>query len=100
MDRPYGFLGTWQTVDTAMDIVEAERPLDGPPPQLVGRSGSLLLSVKAAAAQLGVPPGEMYQLVNSGEIAHVLIGTRRYVSRDQLTAFVDAHSHTGYPPRR
>jgi restriction system protein len=59
LDRPYGFLGTWQTVDTAMDIVEAERPLDGPPPQLGGRSGSLLLSVKAAAAQLNVPPGKI-----------------------------------------
>jgi excisionase family DNA binding protein len=56
--------------------------------------------VKAAATHLGVPTSTMYQLINSGEIAHVLIGSRRYVSYDQLTAFIDAHSHTGYTPSR
>jgi len=56
--------------------------------------------VKAAAAQLGIPTGTMYQLINNGEIAHVLIGSKRYVSRTQLTAFIDAHSQTEYAPSR
>jgi excisionase family DNA binding protein len=93
LDRPYGFLGSWQTIDTDLDIIEAESPLSGPPPQLSDSNGSMLLSVKTAAAHLGVPTGTMYQLINSGEIAHVVIGSRRYVSRDQLAAFVDSHSH-------
>jgi excisionase family DNA binding protein len=83
-----------------MDIVEAESPIAGPPAQLTYRDGSLLLSVKAAATHLGVPTGTIYQLINSGEIDHVLIGHRRYITRNQLTAFIDAHSHTGYTPSR
>jgi hypothetical protein len=36
------------------------------------------------------------QLVNGGEISHVLIGSYHYVSRDQVTSFIEAHSHAGY----
>jgi excisionase family DNA binding protein len=100
LDGPYGFLGSWQTVDTDVDVVEAETPLAGTPPQLTDRNGSLLLSVKGAATHLGVPTGTVYQLINNGEIAHVLIGSRRYISRNQLTEFIGAHSHTGYMPSR
>jgi len=40
LDRPYGFLGAWQTIDTDLDIVEADNPLSGPPPQLTDRNGA------------------------------------------------------------
>jgi hypothetical protein len=55
---------------------------------------------QGAATPFGVPTGKVYQHINSGEIADVLIGSRRYISRDQLTAFIDGHSHTGYTPSR
>jgi hypothetical protein len=42
----------------------------------------------------------MYRLINGGEISRVLIGSRRYVSRDQLTSFIEAHSHAGYTASR
>lgn len=99
-DRPYGFLGSWETIDTDMDIVAAESPLSNPPSQLVDETGAVLMSVKEAAAHLGIRTAMLYQLINDGKIAHVLIGSRRYVSRDQLTAFIEAHSHTGYQRSR
>ncbi|WP_145981278.1 helix-turn-helix domain-containing protein [Pseudonocardia sp. HH130629-09] len=37
-----------------------------------------------------------YELINRGEIAHVMIGSRRYVSREQLNDFISANTHTGY----
>jgi hypothetical protein len=40
----------------------------------------------------------LYELINRGEIAHVMIGSRRYVSRDQISAFIEANTHTGYYP--
>ena len=33
-----------------------------------------------ASTHFGVPTGTMYQLINGGEISHVLSGSRRYVS--------------------
>jgi hypothetical protein len=44
LDRPYGFLGAWQTIDTDLDIAESENPLSGLPPQLTDQNGALLLS--------------------------------------------------------
>jgi hypothetical protein len=42
----------------------------------------------------------LYELINRGEIAHVLLRSRRYISRDQINAFIEANTHTGYEPRR
>jgi hypothetical protein len=54
IDRPYGFLGSWTTVGTDMDVVAIESPLDAVAPTQINHDGSLLLSVKAAAKHLGV----------------------------------------------
>jgi excisionase family DNA binding protein len=95
LDKPYGFFGRWETIDTELDIVAAENPLPGNPSQLPDSPASLLLTVKAAAAQLGVSTGSMYELINSGEIAHVSIGKRHYVTHDHLAEFISTHSRTG-----
>lgn len=94
LDRPYGFLGSWRTVNTDMEIVEAESPLEGSP-ATIGSAGSLLLTIKNAASHLGIPTSQMYGLVNSGEVAHVAIASRKYVSRDAVNGFIEAHSHVG-----
>jgi excisionase family DNA binding protein len=100
LERPYGFLGGWHTIGTDMDIVSIESVLDDRVPAQVSRDGSLLLSVKAASSHLGLTTSVLYELINRGEIAHVMIGSRRYVSRDQINAFIEANTHTGYQPRR
>lgn len=96
IDRPYGFLGGWTTVGTDMDVVAIESPLDGVTPAQIIRDGTFLLSVKAAAKYLGVSYSTLYDLINRGEISHVLIGTRRYVGREYLNAFIETNTHTGY----
>lgn len=94
LDRPYGFLGGWQTVDTDMDVVEAQSSLPGSP-QPIGNDGTALLSVKDAAAHLGIAYSRVYSLIGDGEIEHVAIGSRRYISRDGIKAFIEANSHRG-----
>jgi excisionase family DNA binding protein len=96
LERPYGFLGGWNTVGTDMDIVAAESVLGDGVPSQINQDGGFLLSVKAAAKHLGVSISVMYELLNRGEISHVMIGSRRYISRDQISAFIEANTHTGY----
>src|SRR6266487_2787294 len=72
LDQPYGFLGYWQTTATEAEIIAVE-PRDGVAPTLPG-GGPLLMSIKDAAAHLGIPYGRLYELANAGEIDHVRVG--------------------------
>jgi excisionase family DNA binding protein len=56
--------------------------------------GPLLLSVKDAAAHLGISRGLMYQLLNRGEIESVRIGQRRVVSREAMNRFIETNSRS------
>ena len=84
-----------------MDIVEAVSPMSGGdyPPQLNQRDGSYMLSLKAAGKYLGLSYSSLYQLVVTGEIEHVMVGSRRYITRDQIADFIAANSHKGYHSR-
>lgn len=73
LERPYGFLGAWQTTNTEIDVVEAKSPIGGAPPAL-SEEGPLLLSIKDAAKHLGVSHSQLYEMVNTGEIHHVANG--------------------------
>lgn len=64
-----------------------------------GEDGRVLLSIKQAAAHLGISYSALYQLVNTAEIHHVAIGSRKYISRDALSAFVESHTHLGWTAR-
>jgi excisionase family DNA binding protein len=94
VERPYGFMGRWQTVSTDIEVLAEESTL----PQAVGPigDGPLLLSVKDAAKHLGVTYNAMYDLINRGEIEHLRLGRRMYVSRDAMTHFIEVNSHRGY----
>jgi excisionase family DNA binding protein len=100
LDRPYGFLGGWKTTGTDMDIVSIDTVLDDRVPAQVSAEGSFLLSVRAASRHLGLSATMLYELINRGEIAYVTVRSRRYISRDQINAFIEANTHTGYQPRR
>jgi excisionase family DNA binding protein len=76
--------------------VAIESPLGDGVPAQINQDGSFLLSVKAAAKHLGISAGMLYELVNRGEIAHVMIGSRRYISRDQLSAFIESSTRIGH----
>lgn len=100
LDRPYSFLGGWRTVDTDLDVVEADRPLEKAPVPLA-EDGTLMMPAKRAAAYLGLAYSTFYQLVRAGEIDHLTIGRRLFISRDALTAFIEANTRRGtrQPPR-
>lgn len=99
LERPYGFLGGWTTIATDMDVVTAESPLGDSSSVQINTDDTFLLSIKAAAKYLGLSYNTLYELVNRGEISHVKIGSRRYVSRDQLNTFIEANTYTGYLQR-
>jgi excisionase family DNA binding protein len=100
LDRPYSFIGGWRTVDTDLDVAEAESPLSQAPGPLE-EGGAMLLPLKQAAAHLGLSYSSLWQLVRGGEIDHVEIGSRRYISREALAAFIGANTRRGttYPQR-
>src|SRR2546428_11201119 len=78
LDQPYGFFGRWETTATEAEIVAIE-PREGLTPTIPGE-GPLLMSIKDAAAHLGLPYGRLYELVNGGAINHVRVGRRTYIS--------------------
>jgi excisionase family DNA binding protein len=55
-------------------------------------AGDRLLDVEEAAEQLGVGRSKVYQLIGSGDLASIAIGTRRKVSRAAVDAYIAARS--------
>lgn len=94
-DRPYGYFGTWKTTGTDLDIVEAEQTTVIGPASL-SDSGPMLLSVKESGRALGIPTGSIYEMINQGDIEHVAIGSRKYISREALKDFIKRNTHQGY----
>jgi excisionase family DNA binding protein len=100
--RPYGFLGAWETVAQDLDLVAVESPLGGrplPDHLALKDEGGFMLSIKATARFLGVPEHSLRALVNDGEMKHVRVGKRIYITRDQINDFLQANTHAGYRGR-
>jgi excisionase family DNA binding protein len=94
LDKPYGLLGRWETASTEAEIV-AQEPSEGITPTIPGES-PLLMSIKDTATHLGIPAGRVYELVNTGEIDHVRVGRRTYISRAAVTKFIETNTRSGY----
>jgi excisionase family DNA binding protein len=94
-DRPYGYFGSWKTTGTEVDVIEAEQTTAIKPAPLAA-DGPLLLSLKDAGKALGLSYSTLYQMVNHGDIDHVLLGTRKYISREHLIEFIERNTHNGY----
>jgi excisionase family DNA binding protein len=69
-------------------------PIEGPRQQINQPDGGFLLTIRAAANYLGISRSHRLRHVERGEIALVAVG-RHYISRDQLTDFIDSHGQTG-----
>lgn len=94
-DRPYGYFGSWKTVSSEVDVVEAEQTTVIGPVNL-SNAGPLLLSVKDAAKALGISYSTLYQMMNQGDIEWVNIGSRKFIGRETLIDFIKTNSHKGY----
>ncbi len=95
LDRPYGFLGSWTTTNTDIDVEEIAGALQQSPTPL-DQDGKLLLSIKEAASHLGISYGTLYELINTAEIQHIAIGRRKLISREHLEAFIESHTRLGW----
>ena len=52
---------------------------------------ALAYSIPEAAARISLSRSRLYELIASGEIAFVEIGTRTVICEDDLRAFLDRH---------
>jgi excisionase family DNA binding protein len=93
-ERPYGYFGSWTRVGSNIEVV-GTKPTLGSSPQPVG-DGPLLLSIKDAAKHLGVSYGQVYEFVNRGEIEHLRMGRRKFVTRDALRKFIETNTRVGF----
>lgn len=94
-DRPYGYFGSWKTTSSEVDVVEAEETtLIHPQP--LASDGPYLLSVKDAAAALGISQATLRQMMHGGDIEFVRLGSRTMLSREGLLEFIKANTHRGY----
>lgn len=94
-DRSYGYFGSWKTTTSEVDVVEAEQTTVIHPAPL-SSDGPLLFSIKDAAKALGISYSVVYTMVSNGEIEWVLIGSRKYISREHLLQFIKENTHKGY----
>lgn len=94
-ERPYGYFGSWKTTSSEIDVIEAEQTTVIGPTHLAA-DGPLLLSIKDAAKALGISYSTLYQMMNQGDIEYVLIGSRKYISREKLLEFIERNTHKGY----
>jgi excisionase family DNA binding protein len=92
-DRPYGYFGSWKTTSSEIDVIEAEQTtVIGP--KALSNEGPLLLPLKDAAKALGISYSTIYQLVNPGDIEHVVIGTRRSSSPERRCSVSSKRTHS------
>ena len=94
-DRPYGYFGSWKTTTSEVDVVEAEQTTVIGPVHL-SNEGPYLLSIKDAAKALGISYSTLYQMTAQGDIEWVMIGSRKYISRESLIDFIKTNTHKGY----
>ncbi len=94
LDQPYAYVGHWETRASEVEVVEVEEA-KLVPPEVLDETGPTLLTLRAAADALGVPYSAVYNLARRGEIGCTLIGSRRYISREDLMKFVRASTRPG-----
>jgi excisionase family DNA binding protein len=94
-DRPYGYFGSWKTTSSEVDVIEAQETTVIGPAHL-SNEGPYLLSIKDAASALGISYSTLYQVTVQGDIEWVMIGSRKYISRESLMEFIKTNTHKGY----
>ncbi|WP_160049951.1 helix-turn-helix domain-containing protein [Nocardiopsis sp. FR4] len=95
-DRPYGYFGSWKTTGSEVEVVGVEETVVIKQPHPLSPEGPLLLSLKDVGKALGLSYSTVYELVSRGEIEHVMVGSRKYISRDALAHFITQNTHRGY----
>lgn len=93
LQRPFAYVGAWDTKAAEIAVIETDTAV--PKPDLLTESGPALLGLREAGEVLGVPYSAIYRMTRRGDIDYTLIGSKKYISRDTLTAFIQHHTQTG-----
>ena len=85
--RPFAFVGQWETQATEIQVVDAALST------VVQPTGSTdpsvrLLGLKDAARSLGISYSTLYNLVRKGEVEYTKVGSRYFMSRESIDAFI------------
>ncbi|MFL4476177.1 helix-turn-helix domain-containing protein [Paeniglutamicibacter sp. MACA_103] len=56
----------------------------------------MLLGLKEAGKALGISYSAIYEMVNKGDLEHVMIGSRKYVAREALLQFIEKNRYRGF----
>lgn len=96
-EKPYAYFGHWETKGSEIEIIEAEQTTVIKP-SLLDASGPMMLTLKDAAAALGIPYSALYEQTNRGDIEYTRIGSRKYISRESLMSFIRENTRRGYSP--
>lgn len=96
VSTPWGGFAQWSTVNITAEVVESQANGLGPVDALTGLP--LLMSVADASKHLGLGRAALYELVNSGEIEHVRVGSRIYLSQEHMNRFIETNTRLGDRP--
>lgn len=88
----WAYAGHWERQATQVDVIESDSESDRSGPARVGAPGPMLLKLKDAATELGIPYGTLHALTMDGGIEYTKVGSRKYISRASLAAFVEANT--------
>lgn len=66
-----------------------KQPSSGSPSPNPNANQPLLCSIREATQLLGIGRTKAYEMLNSGDLASIQIGTRRLVKMDSIRAFID-----------
>lgn len=94
LSRPFAFVGQWETQAAEVRVVEAAPPTPIQPAASSDPSVRLL-GLKEAARSLGISYSTLYSLVRRGEVEHTKVGSRYFMSRESIEAFIRTNTTTG-----
>lgn len=89
----WAYAGRWERKATDVQVIDS-RPEERVPDQVqVTAPGPMLLKLKDAATELGISYGTLHALMQDGGIEHTTLGSRKYISRASLAAFIESNTH-------
>ena len=92
--RPFAFVGQWETQAAEVRVVEAAQTVAIQPSDSTNPSARLL-GLKDAARTLGISYSTLYKLVRRGEVEHTKVGSRYFMSRESIDAFIRTNTTSG-----
>jgi excisionase family DNA binding protein len=87
LQRSYAFVGSWEIQANEIRVVESEQTIKIAPTDPTDPN-KRLMTRKDAAAALSVSYSSLYQMARRGEIEHTRVGSRYYMSKESLEAFI------------